>query len=187
MTGVHEERSKSSRSVLGVVDGDLLRVEVIVPVGLAKVDVVAEAFLESAVGAFRLAVGLRMVSRGHGELGSEARPEVSPEVSREARVAVAEDGVGDAVVTNNLAKKEPGEFGRRDRGGGGDVVNHLGELVDEDDDGVVATPGPGKLSDEIHGHLLPRAVGDRERLREAHRCLVAGLVALTRVTADNIP
>ena len=35
--------------------------------------------------------------------------------------------------------------------------------------------------------LLPGAVGDREGLSEAHRGLVTGLVALTRVAADNIP
>ena len=135
---VEEEGSEAGRGVLGVVDGDLLSVEVVVPVGLTKVDVVAEAFLEGAVGALGLTVGLRMVSGGHGELGAEAVQKRAPEVSGETRVAVAEDGLGDAVVTNDFAKEEPGEFGCSDGGGGGDVVNHLGELVDEHDDGVVA-------------------------------------------------
>jgi hypothetical protein len=33
---------------------------------------------------------------------------------------------------------------------------------------------------------LPRAVGDREGLREAHRGLVTGLVPLTRVAAGDV-
>src|SRR6185437_5558006 len=125
LTVVHGEGSEAGRGMLGVVDGDLLSVEVVVPVVLTKVDVVAEAFLEGAVGTFGLTVGLRMVSGGHGELGAELGPERAPEVSGESRIAVAEDGLGDTVVTNHFTNEEPSKFGSRNRGGGGDVVNHL--------------------------------------------------------------
>jgi hypothetical protein len=108
-------------------------------------------------------------------------------VSGESRIAVAEDGLGDTVVTNHFTNEEPSKFGSRNRGGGGDVVNHLGEFIDEHHDGVVTATRTRKLSDEVHRDLLPWAVGNREWLSETHRGLVTRLVALTRVTADNIP
>jgi len=47
------------------------------------------------------------------------------------------------VVTNDFAEEQTGELGCGDGGDGGHVVDHLGQLVDEHDDGVVAAARTG--------------------------------------------
>jgi hypothetical protein len=54
LTVVEEKRSKPSGSVLGTVDCNLLTLQMIIPIILAKIDVVAETFLECAVGTLGL-------------------------------------------------------------------------------------------------------------------------------------
>ena len=51
--------------------------------------------------------------------------------------------------------------------GGRDDMNELGEAIDEEDEGVVAAGGEGKIGDEIHGNGVPWGVGDGEGLEEA--------------------
>ena len=154
---VEVERSEARRSVLGVVDGELSGSEVLVPVGLLEVDAGAQHLLRGAVGSLGLAVGLRVVRRAHRERGAELRPEGAPEVSGEARITVAEDGLGHAVESHHLPHEERGQLRCGDGRRGGDVVHHLGQLVDEHHDGVVAGARARQLRDEVHAHLLPRA------------------------------
>jgi hypothetical protein len=43
-------------------------------------------------------------------------------------------------------------------------VYHLGERVDEDDNGIEASLGDRKLGDEVHGDLFPGSARSGERL-----------------------
>ena len=50
--------------------------------------------------------------------------------------------------------------------GGGDDGDVFGEAVDEEDEGVVAAGGEGKVGDEVHGDGVPGGIGDGEGLEE---------------------
>jgi hypothetical protein len=68
-------------------------------------------FLERAVGALGLTVGLRVKGGRHGEFGAEAAPQVAPEMGGETRVVVAEDGLEHIVVTDDPRKKRRASSG----------------------------------------------------------------------------
>ena len=49
---------------------------------------------------------------------------------------------------------------------GGDEVDHRGEAVNDNEDGVEPIRSR-KRSNEVHGDVCPRAVGYRERVQES--------------------
>ena len=67
-----------------------------------------------------------------------------------------------------------------------DEVHHLGQLVDEHHDRIMARARLGQLRDQIHRHLLPRILGDRQRLQQTRRGLLRRLVALARIARPNV-
>jgi hypothetical protein len=57
-------------------------------------------------------------------------------------------------------------------------MDHLGEFVNEDNDGVVATGCGWKVGNEIEGDGFPAFVGNLKGLKESGRKLVGRLVLL---------
>ena len=89
-------------------------------------------------------------------------------------------------MPNNRLPEDLRQLRGRDFCLGGHEVHHLGQLVHEHDDRVVALAGLRQLRDEIHRHLLPRMVGDGQRLQQARRDLLRRLVALTSFASPDI-
>ena len=90
----------------------------------------------------------------------------APEVGGEARIAITQDRLGHAVETTHLTHEQLRQLRRGDVRGGGDVVHHLGQLVDEHHDGIVARLRTRQRDDQVERHLLPRTIGYRQRLQQ---------------------
>ena len=84
-------------------------------------------------------------------------------------------------VSDEEVHESPG--GQRCRGG--DKDRHLGEAVDDDEDGIMAI-GDREFLDEIHRDRGPRAFRDRERLEDAIAAVSGGLGAAARVTGAHV-
>ena len=71
--------------------------------------------------------------------------------------------------------------------GQGDEVHHLGEPVDQGQDGVVA-PGGGKASDKVEGNIRPWSTGDGQGPEEPRWGAMGRLAAGAYVTSrDKLP
>ena len=102
LSRVEVERRVPGGRLLGVVVRDLEVRQMLVPVRVLEVDIRTQHLLECPVGPLSLSVSLRVVRCTHGQLGPELSPQCTPEVGSEARVAVAEDRLGHAVVSHDL-------------------------------------------------------------------------------------
>jgi hypothetical protein len=71
-------------------------------------------------------------------------------------------------------------------GSRGNEVDHLGEGIDKDDDGVESRLGTRELRDEVHRDLFPGLWWDWQRLKEAGRRLLAGLDSLAGVARLHV-
>ena len=67
--------------------------------------------------------------------------------------------------TTDFTHEDLRELRRGDIRGGSNVVHHLGELIHKYDHGVLARLRARKRDDQVERHLLPRTVGDRQRLK----------------------
>ena len=96
-TKQHFERRHARRVVARAVVRQLHGGQQRVPVPLVGVDVRAQRLDERAVLPLRLSVRLRVERRAAPQVRAHGRPQVLPEMRREARVAVGDDGARDAV------------------------------------------------------------------------------------------
>ena len=62
--------------------------------------------LNGAVGALGLSIGLRMISGGEGEVRTEGGVKRLPKVTREARVAIRDDGLGETMEFEDVGDEE---------------------------------------------------------------------------------
>jgi hypothetical protein len=84
----------------------------------------------------------------------------SPEVSSEARVSIRYDGLGEAMVFEDMVEEELCYAATGDVVVGCDEVRSFAEAVDDDEDGIVVVRGCGKTHDEIERDLFPFALGN---------------------------
>jgi hypothetical protein len=121
-----------------VVEGEFGDGEEVGPVVLMPVGVGAEEVFEDLVGALDLAVSLWVV--GGGEVAARAHEfkGTAPKAGGEGGCAIGGQVVGETKRADDVEKEEVGEVG----GGGcfvaGYDLDHLGEVVDDDEDGVKA-------------------------------------------------
>jgi hypothetical protein len=86
----------------------------------------------------------------------------------------------------DVVKEDVSRVRGRGSGTGGHEVNHLGEGVHKDDDGIEASLGDRELGDEVHGDLFPGNARDRKGLEEASRDLLTCLDPLAGITGLHI-
>ena len=85
----------------------------------------AEGLLQRLVHPLRLAVRLRMEGRGEIQVGSHRTKQGLPELAGEAGVAIADQGLWEAMVPNYVIKEERRNFFRRGFLRGWDEMGHL--------------------------------------------------------------
>jgi hypothetical protein len=108
------------------------------------------------VVALGLAIGLRVARGTHVQLGLGQGEEGFPEVGREARIAVADERARNSVVGENVVEEQISDTFSGDVGRGGDRNHHLGQAINEHDNGVVSARGLGQSTDEVEADGLPR-------------------------------
>lgn len=147
--------------------------------------------LEGPVGALGLSVGLSVIGRRDVELDTEEFHEGLPEGRLEARIAIRDDGVRNAVKSDDLEE----ELGCSQRieaiHVAGEEVDHLAEAVDNNKDCGKAGLCLREVCDEVHGDRRPRAGRNSERVERAIRFVRWRLdplaeVACLDVVADHV-
>ena len=136
-TIVGEEGSHSSAGVDGIVVGGFGDGEVGCPIVLHGVTESAEDLLDGAVGAFGLAVGLRVVGGGDVERRAKMGPERLPDGGDEAGIAVGDDAGGEAVEAVDVGEVKEGGILCGDGMIGGGEMGLFRKHIDEGDDGGV--------------------------------------------------
>src|SRR3954467_10495938 len=116
-----------------------------------------------------------MEGRGHRELGAKGVKEGFPKTTCELGITIRDNGLGEAVEFEDVVEEDASHVRGRGSGTGGYEVNHLGEGVHKDDDGIKASLSDRELGDEVHGDLFPRNAQDRKGLEEASRDLLTCL------------
>ena len=111
--------------------------------------------------------------------------ELFPKVRSETSISVGDNREGKTVKTVNVVEEKFGDFFSVGVGCGWNEVDHRGEAVNDNEDGVEPIRSR-KRSNEVHGNVYPRAVGYRERVQESVRALGRVLVALTFVARLNV-
>jgi hypothetical protein len=157
-----------------------------VPVVLAVAGEGIQHVLEGAVGPFSLAIGMGMEGSGHRKLGAKGVEEGFPEMTRELGITIGDDGLWQAMEFEDVVEEEAGHVGSSGSGMGGHEVNHLGESVHKDNNGIEASLGDRELGDEVHGDLFPRGARDGKGLQETSRDLLTCLDPLTRITGLHV-
>src|SRR3954463_1779621 len=112
---------------------------------------------------------------GHCELGAKGVKEGFPKTTHELGIMIRDNGLGKAVEFEDVVEEDASRVRGRGSGTGGHEVNHLGEGVHKDDDGIKASLGGWELGDEVHGDLFPGNARDRKGLEEASRDLLTCL------------
>jgi hypothetical protein len=88
--------------------------------------------------------------------------------------------------SENMVEEDASGVGCRCCSFGGSKMNHLGESVDENHNGIIPSPGFRQLDNEVHGDLLPRSTRRWQGVEQPSRGLLAGLDALTGVAGLDI-
>src|SRR3954470_8462395 len=127
-----------------------------------------------------------MEGGGHRKLGAKGIEEGFPETTRELGITIRDDGLWQAMKLEDVVEEEAGHVGSSGGGMGGHEVNHLGESVYKDNNGIEACLGDRELGDEVHGDLFPRGARDGKGLQEASRDLLTCLDPLTRIAGLHV-
>ena len=107
-----------------------------------------------------------MVGSGHGQVDAEEVVQGLPEVSSEAGISIRDDGLGEAMVFEDVIEEELCDAATGDVVVGCDEVCSFAEAVDDDEDGVVVAGGCGKTCDEVERDLFPFALWNGCRFEE---------------------
>ena len=160
--------------------------QAVVPVVLLKVDVVAEHRVRRALAVLRLAVGLRVPSCRHVELGVQQPPQLAPEAAGEARVPVGDDHGGEPIVRHPPTEDQLGGALGAD---GLIAQRHLEPVAQPARHGQVprvSSAGAGQAEHKVHVDGVARLVGHRRWTQQPRGPALLDLVPLTRVAADDV-
>ncbi len=135
---VEEERGLACGGGSGIVDGKRNEGQVVFPVGVVAGDVMPQHFFKDAVGALCLTICLGVEGRRERGNNLESFAEITPEVGGEPGVSVRDEHLDKAVILENMSEKQVCQVCRSAGLGGGNQVNILGQLVDENQYGIVA-------------------------------------------------
>jgi hypothetical protein len=169
----------------GAVVGEFCKGKQAGPVILLIVAEDTEVGLEGLIHSFSLTVSLGMKGCGFPRVNLKDGSEGGPEVGRENRTTVRDNGIRKAVELDDVGDKELCEFGSRRGLETGDEVGHLGHSVNKHEDGVVAIRNR-QISDEIARESFPWGRGDRERSQLSMTKVTWGLCLLTQKARVNI-
>ena len=156
--------------------GELHGGQVLVPVVTVQVDEGTQHVLHHPVGSLCLTVRLRgWYAVLIFSCVLSCFPQRLPEQAGEARVAVADDAGRDAVQPDDFSQYQLRRLLCSHRLVGGDEVDHLGELIHHDQDGVVEAPRPGQRAHKVHADGLPGPVRDGQGHKLPGWSLLTGL------------
>ena len=80
-----------------------------VPVGLPAINMGFELLLEGPIGSLSLAICLRVIGSGETEGGAKGSKNSFPEPGSESGVSIRDEGLRDAMVSDNSIYEELGE------------------------------------------------------------------------------
>jgi hypothetical protein len=186
VAAVCKERGLVGRGVNSVVIGELGERKEFLPVVLLVAAEHAQILLEDLVYALCLAISLRMEGRGHVGRDVEEREEVSPEFGVEQPVAIGHNVGWQTVQAVHIPEKQASDVGSVSGGLGRGEVCHLGEAIDDDEDGVVAGGRQRQRDNEVHRDRRPRTRGNGKRHEESMRLVARHLGTGARVARRYI-
>jgi hypothetical protein len=125
------------------VDDKFRHGKVLVPVGLAVVDIEANVILDFLVGVFCLAIGLRMVHSGETRLDVELLEEVAHELRCKLRTSVAGELEGETIEAKKFLVVDVGNSFRANLGGAGKNVDKLAVVICENNSSIMAIQSSG--------------------------------------------
>lgn len=169
----------------GVVAGELGEGKERLPVVLLVTDKRPEVLFHDGVHAFGLAISLWVEGGRESAVHDKTLAEGEPELSGELGASVGDDGVGQAVEAEDVLDEQIGKVAGGAVGAAGDEVGHLGEAVDDNEDGVESVR-PWEARDEVHGDVAPWEVRDREWAQDSEGRVTGGTVALADVAAVDV-
>jgi hypothetical protein len=164
-------RSKEGGGFGGSRDGVVVREfgerKEVAPVVLVVTAEDAKEGFDDGVRALVLADGLVMMGGGEVRGGAESDEEGFPEGGDKGAASIGWDVGLEAMGADDGVKVLGGQSGSVEAGVGiGDEVDHLGEVVWEDLDCVVASFRSGELGNTIDGDVSPGSRWDRQRFHE---------------------
>src|ERR1700694_381295 len=106
-------------------------------------------------------------------------------MGRELLPPIRDDFEGESVILEDMVEVQLGSLFGRDIGTGGTEMCHLRQAVDAYVNGIE----PGRwweLDDEVHGHRLPRALWNWERVELSVRGMARGLIPGAGLTGLDV-
>ena len=111
-----------------------------------------------------------MIRRREAELSVIDLMEPSPKSAGKARVAVRNDALRKAVISDDTVKDYVGNLPRADAIEARNETCALREAINDNEDSIMTTgSGRKKGANKVHRDGLPAALGNRKRLKKAIR------------------
>lgn len=170
---------------LGIVVSELQERKVIDPIILLVRAIASDELFDNLVGALCLSVRLRVISGGGLHLDLEEFHQMLKEVGNEDGTAIGDDGLREAMETEDVGEKEEGKIGSGNGFDRWDEVRLLGHAAHNSPNRVASTRAR-ELNNKVHGDGQPGTCGDLEWLEQAIRFVTRDLGPLASIAPGDI-
>lgn len=149
---IHVERGVPRRSVNTVVQSELNKDQKVGPLSGLCIAQGTDDILYHAYDTLTLTISLWMVCRRHRQLGAKHLKEALPKLSGKSWITIANNTLGQPVITENVGKKQLSCTASVDRRFTRCQMHHLAEWVDKDHNTGITVKIRWIAKGEIHSH-----------------------------------
>jgi hypothetical protein len=157
----HVECCEPSGGGTVVVEVEFRTYEVLIPILMVRIDVVAKVSSNVTDCILRLPIRLWMVGSAEVEVCTEGVEEFLPEARSETWVPILKERQWHSVKSEDVVTEEGSELNGRDGHLGRDDVNVFGESIHKDSNGVMSSSCLRERGHEVYGDGVPTLVRDR--------------------------